>query len=86
MKQSLIALDQFANTLVWAAGEGFGLADETLSARAWRLRERRVWGVARRLIDGLFFWEADHCADSFRVEQSRKHLPPDYVATPEEPS
>ncbi|CAD5377374.1 Pseudouridine synthase [Pseudomonas sp. OF001] len=80
MKQSLIAVDQFVNTLVWAAGEGFGLADETLSARAWRLRERKSWGLARRLIDLVFFWEVDHCEDSFRVEQARRHLPPTYRA------
>lgn len=78
MKQLLIALDQAANTLVWAAGEGFGLADETLSARCWRLRERPAWGMARRLVDTLFFWEPDHCADSFRVEQQRRHLPVEY--------
>lgn len=78
MKQSLIALDQLVNTWVWAAGEGFGLADETLSARAWRLRERPVWGLARCLVDLLFFWEADHCEDSYRKEQERRHLPPAY--------
>lgn len=80
MKQLLIALDQAANTLVWAHGEGFGLADETLSARCWRLRERPAWGLARRVVDGLFFWDPRHCAASFEVEQQRRHLPPAYRA------
>lgn len=35
MKQFLIAVDQAVNTLVWAKGEGFGTADETISARSW---------------------------------------------------
>lgn len=35
--QFAIAIDQLANTVVWIPGDGFGYADETLSARAWRL-------------------------------------------------
>ena len=45
MMQTLIALDQTVNTLIWARGEGFGMADETLSARMWRLRERLALGA-----------------------------------------
>lgn len=43
MKQFLIAIDQALNTLAWAEGEGFGMADETISARAWRLQHRPAW-------------------------------------------
>lgn len=79
MKQVLIALDQLANTLVWAAEEGFGMADETISARCWRLRHRRAtWGAARAVVDTLFFLETEHCFDAFRKEQARRHLPPAY--------
>ena len=78
MKQLLIAIDQTLNTLVWAEGEGFGMADETVSARAWRLQHRSAWCVARAIIDTVFFWEKDHCESSYRVELVRKHLPSEY--------
>lgn len=82
MKQQLIALDQFVNTLVWAEGEGFGKADETISARAWRLRNRNWrWGTARKVIDTLFFWDKNHCQTSFESELLRNHLPREYRLT-----
>jgi hypothetical protein len=75
MKQFLIAIDQVANTVVWIKGDGFGYADETLSARAWRLRaQSKAW----RRIDAIFFWDADHCRSSYESELARKHLPPEY--------
>ena len=79
MKQVLIAIDQTVNTLVWAKDEGFGMADETISARAWRLRKRATWGLTRTLIDTLFFWDKNHCEKSYRSERLRRHLPFDYV-------
>ena len=75
MKQLLIALDQLANTVVWIKGDGFGYADETLSARAWRLRHQS--GAWRR-IDRLFFFDKDHCRTSYESEVRRKHLPAEY--------
>lgn len=75
MKQLLIALDQLANTVVWIKGDGFGWADETLSARAWRLRgQSNAW----KRIDALFFWDEDHCRTSYESEVLRKHLPNHY--------
>lgn len=82
--QPLIALDQFLNTLVWAHGEGFGDADETLSARAWRLRERRSWGVFQQALDWVFFWDKNengqraHTYLSWVAEFERHHLPDEY--------
>lgn len=84
MKQVLIAIDQFANTLTWAKGEGFGRADETLSARAWRLRHRdSTWGRFQRAIDRVFFWEKlagerAHCHLSWIAEFERHQLPDEY--------
>ena len=78
MKQVLIAIDQTVNTLVWAKDEGFGMADETISARAWRLQSRPLWGVTRVIIDTLFFWDRNHCEKSYHSERLRKHLPFDY--------
>lgn len=71
--QLAIALDQVANTL---AG---GWADETLSARAWRCRAtRRRWCMAYRVINALFFWQADHCRASYESELARRQLPAEY--------
>ncbi|WP_448510026.1 pseudouridine synthase [Immundisolibacter sp.] len=70
MKQILIAIDQLANTIIG------GWADETLSSRAWR-EERRVL-VA--FIDGLFFWEENHCEASYISERERMQLPPEFRA------
>lgn len=76
MKQLLIALDQLANTVVWIKGDGFGYADETLSARAWRLRDQsNAW----KRIDALFFWDEEHCRKSYQSEVRRKHLPNHYT-------
>ncbi len=70
VKCVLIALDQLANTV---AG---GYPDETLSARCWRLRLRKPWCYLRAVIDGLFFFDPDHCRTSFESEVARKHSPP----------
>ena len=70
--QILVAIDQFVNTLMG------GMADETLSARAWRnhLRGRRSWPV--KIIDALFFWQKDHCREAYESEVERKQLPAGY--------
>lgn len=75
MKQVAIAFDQFINTLIWIKGDGFGYADETLSARAWRLRDVNN---LYKVIDKLFFWQKSHCYESYVSEQDRKQLPKDY--------
>lgn len=71
MKQILIALDQLANTL------GGGMADETLSARAWRTQS-----PLHKAIDVLFFWDRvgpkRHCQLSFESELLRTQLPSAY--------
>lgn len=80
----LIAWDQTANVLIWAQGEGWGHADETLSARAWRLRDRPTWGAVRWVLDALFWRDRDrhgqraHCYLSWVAEREREHLPADY--------
>lgn len=75
MKQFLISLDQALNTITWIKGDGFGWADETLSARAWRLRRQsNAW----QRIDRLFFWDPDHCRQSYESELHRRHLPFEY--------
>jgi hypothetical protein len=72
LKQVLIAIDQLAHTLIG------GMADETLSAAAWRWERagQRAW--PRRAIDVLFFWQPGHCESSWRAELLRTQLPKGY--------
>ena len=73
IKQCLIAADQLLNTLLG------GWADETLSARSWRMRNRSVkWAIARRTIDALFWFDKNHCEVSYFSEKYRGHLPVEY--------
>jgi hypothetical protein len=67
----LIALDQLINALLG------GWPDETLSSRAWRweMAGRRFW--PRRLIDGILWWDRDHCRESYESERLGRQLPPE---------
>lgn len=68
-----VAVDQFFNVLLG------GWPDETLSARAWRKRDDSpAWGRVYRAINAVFFWQADHCLDSWVAETERRQLPRDY--------
>ena len=71
--QVLLAVDQLANTVF------NGMADETLSARAYRRQHaNKFWKYGRKFIDLLFFWQKDHCHQAYLSEIERKHLPSDY--------
>lgn len=73
LKQVALAVDQLLNTLLG------GMADETLSARAWRLRNKSKRGYyVRIVIDVIFFLDKDHCKSSYESELLRKHLPKEY--------
>ena len=75
IKNVLIGIDQTINCVVWIRGDGFGLPDETLSARAWRLRgQSSAW----KRIDALLFFAPDHCRTSYESEMQRKQLPKEY--------
>lgn len=79
IKQLLIAIDQLLNCFVYIPGDGFGKADETLSARFYRLRDKSfIAFVGMILTDCFFFWEDDHCKVSYEREMNRKHLPAEY--------
>ena len=69
-----ISLDQLANTIL--AGE----PDETLSSRAYRadIKGRLFGRFFRPLIDGLFFLQESHCADSYLSEVKRRQLPVEF--------
>lgn len=74
MKQIAIAFDQLLNALL------AGHADETLSARAYRTESSgKLFGrFFRPLIDTIFFFDKDHCKQSYLSEFERKQLPSHY--------
>jgi hypothetical protein len=65
--QTLIAFDQFLNALLFG-----GWADETISARAWREFPRLA-----KVIDAVFWFDPDHCFESYVSEQLRSQSPPE---------
>ena len=72
IKAVLIAIDQLAAAII------IGWPDATLSAVAW-VWERgghRSW--PRRWIDRLFFWDPNHCRESYKSEFSRSQFPPGF--------
>lgn len=64
----LIALDNTLNALL------NGNPCEVISARVYR--EKRYKLVA--IIDWLFWWESEHCKQSYHWLKSRKNLPFEY--------
>lgn len=69
LKQIAIAIDQLANTILG------GYADETMSARCWRLRRFYPYRFLRPAIDTVFFWQLDHCRLSHEAELQRLQAP-----------
>ena len=77
LHQVLLAIDQTANTLIG------GMADETISARLFRERLSSPWWMrGYRLVNALFFWQADHCAEAYEAEWDRQQLPSHYRGAP----
>ena len=70
-KAVLIAVDQLLNAVLC------GWPDETLSSRCWRWDRDGVRHWPRRLVDALFFWEKEHCRESYESEQLRMQMPPE---------
>lgn len=58
-----------------------GEPDETLSARAHRMRVKghKYWGWTAGFIDKLFFFQKDHCFKAHQEELLRRQLPKDYL-------
>lgn len=76
--QLWIAIDQLLSVLIglvaYPTVGRFHWADETFSAMAWRLE----WNAAVRIIDGIFFWQNEHCRQSYESEMERRHTAPAY--------
>lgn len=71
----LIALDQTLNCAI-KLSDGFGTPDEMLSARAYRLKDQHP--LLMKVIDGIFFWDKDHCYECYVIELYRHQLPSTY--------
>lgn len=89
--QWLLAVDQWANTYWWIDGDGWGMADEAISARALRCHlQGLISDRPMRTINAIFFWQRDeagrlnHCYRAWRAEIERRQLPDHYrlEATP----
>ena len=59
-----IGFDQLANATFG------GDEDETISSRAWRLRDDVRWSAARRLID-VAFGDEHHCLNAYMDERAK---------------
>ena len=70
VKNVLIWLDQGANTIVFG-----GSPDETVSARCYRQRSIPKWAWRMKFLDRVFFWQTNHCEESFKWEYGRKDMP-----------
>ena len=63
-----IGFDQLLNALLG------GDIDETLSSRAYRRTRTgsRKWQRIESAINAVFFWQHEHCRESFRNERQRR--------------
>lgn len=70
-RRVIVAVDQILNAIL------NGWPDETLSSRAWRWELDGIRSWPRKWIDGFFFWETDHCRESYESERTGRQLPPE---------
>lgn len=79
-EQLLIAVDQFLNVLVGMIIEPNAKqwCDETMSAHLWRhnLDGELTWLM--RIVNGLFFWQDNHCREAYESEIFRRQYPKEY--------
>lgn len=76
-KQLLISIDQVMNVLNRFFTEK-KYADETISSRAYRFRRDENKPFYEKVINKIFFWEKDHCYESYMSEMNRLQLPPEF--------
>lgn len=64
--ETMIALTQLLNTILG------GYAHETTSSRAYRLKDTSTgWKYFHAFIDGMFFWQDQHCKASHDAWRER---------------
>lgn len=77
----LIVLDQTLNTLIG------GSPDETLSSRTYRRAKldkqpKKGWVLFHTFVDTLFFFQSNHCYESYKVELAHLHADTDFEGEP----
>lgn len=66
VKNLLLALDQLLYVIITL---GSGNPDETCSSAAYRMEIKgKFFGFWRPVIDCIFFWDANHCKESYENE------------------
>lgn len=73
VKNVLIWLDQGVNVILF-----LGYPDETLSARAYRHYLDGTTPYLKTIIDTLFWFDKNHCKESYESEVLNRQLPPEY--------
>ena len=78
LRNVLVALDKLVNAAL------NGQPDETLSSRAWRTEAKAqpYWSWTRRVIDALFYFQPNHCAQSYANEKLRALMTPEQRERP----
>lgn len=75
VKQWWIAFDQLCNACIPSVNTW---ADETFSSRCHRLgRSSSGWAITEQVVNHIFFWELDHCRQSYDSECARRQSPPE---------
>ena len=81
--QFLHALTQILNTMIPPLDGTVGYADESMSARAYRAkRDGHLLGWLAAVINGVFFWQDDHCKAAYESEYLRRMVPPEHRSKP----
>lgn len=66
LKNLALSLDQFIYVIITL---GAGNPDETCSSAAWRMEcDGKFFGFFRPIIDCIFFWDDNHCKESYENE------------------
>ena len=68
----LIILDQLLNVLF-----GSGWSNETLSSFFYRLKRDENRPFWCNLTDGIFFWQTEHCFNSYLRVKKNMYAPPE---------
>jgi hypothetical protein len=70
-RRIFVTISQVANVMTG------GLPDELLCSRMWRKKQagHKVGIVMVKILDTIFFFDKDHCKDSYEAEINREHLP-----------
>lgn len=60
-----------------------GWAGEYISSRCYRQKDKKVLGMplflwGKYIINGIFFWQKDHCFESFLGQKAQAHMPSEY--------